>query len=249
MTFEAFTTTQIFPAIDLRGGRCVRLIRGARDAEIHYDDDPLGVARRWCAAGATCLHVIDLGAAFGEADSRDVILSIAREVDVPVQAGGGLRDEAAVAQLLDGTVARVLLGTRALADEAFLKSEIDKWGAERIVLCMDCDGERVKVSGWEADSAFDIPAALAYAKECGAKRFLVTATDRDGTLSGPRLDLTQRILDSGAGKVAAAGGVGNLDDVRALIDLGHPALEGVVVGRALYEGTVRLEDAVALTNP
>jgi phosphoribosylformimino-5-aminoimidazole carboxamide ribotide isomerase len=248
-TFEAFTSTQIFPAIDLRGGRCVRLIRGARDAEIHYDDDPLAVARRWCAAGARCLHVIDLGAAFGEADSRAVILAIAREVDVPVQAGGGLRDEAALKQLLDGGVARVLLGTRALADRSFLESAIQAWGSERIVLCMDCDGERVKVSGWEEDSAFDIPAALTYAEECGANRFLVTATDRDGTLSGPRLDLTRRILDAGVGKVAAAGGVGRLEDVRALIDLAHPALEGVVVGRALYEGAVSVEDAVALTAP
>ena len=246
--FSGFTTPQIFPAIDLRGGRCVRLVRGARDAEIHYDDDPIAVARRWLACGASCLHVVDLGAAFGEPDSREVILEISRQAGVPVQAGGGLRDDETVSQLLDGGVARVLLGTRAFRDADFLRRVIARHGAERIVLCMDCDGERVKVAGWEEESPFDIDAAIDYARQCAVRHFLVTATDRDGTLSGPRVDLVERILASGVAGVVAAGGIGNVEHIRSVLALAQPKLEGVVVGRALYEGTVELEEALALLD-
>ena len=248
-SFEDYSTPQIYPAIDLRGGRCVRLIRGARDAEIHYDDDPLSVAHRWCEEGGRTLHVIDLGAAFGEDDSRASILAIAAAVDVPVQAGGGLREEGPVRELLDGGVARVILGTRALEDPDFLSRLTREYGSERVVVSMDCDGDRVKIAGWEADSPLDIETALKQVGAAGATRFLVTATDRDGTLSGPRLDLIERVLASGAGKIAAAGGIGKLEDVQAVLDVHHPALQGVVVGRALYENTVSLSEAVELTRP
>ncbi|MEM7231156.1 MAG: HisA/HisF-related TIM barrel protein, partial [Planctomycetota bacterium] len=143
---------RIFPAIDLRGGRCVRLIQGQRNEEIHYDDDPVAVARRWRDEGATCLHVIDLGAAFGEDSSSTVVLEICREIDLPVQTGGGIRDEAKVEELLSGGVARVILGTRAFKDPDFLARMIDTHGPERVIVGLDCDGDRVKVAGWEEAS-------------------------------------------------------------------------------------------------
>ena len=244
-----FRTPQVFPAIDVRDGRCVRLIRGARDAEIHYDDDPMAVAQRWKDAGARCLHVIDLGAAFSEAHSRRAILAITAATGLPVQAGGGLREEESITELLDGGVARVILGTRALGDPAFLARVVERWGARRIVVSLDCDGERVKVAGWEKDSALGIEAALGAVAAAGVERLLVTATDRDGTLGGPRLELFQRVLAATEGRVVAAGGIGSLADVRDVLSLQHPRLEGVVVGRALYEGAVRLDEAVALTVP
>jgi phosphoribosylformimino-5-aminoimidazole carboxamide ribotide isomerase len=245
--FPDWSSTRIIPAIDLRGGRCVRLVRGKREAEIHYDDDPLRVARRWQEAGAECLHVIDLGAAFGEPDSVSVVLEIAAAVDLPMQTGGGIRDDERVARLLDGGVARVILGTRAFRDPAFLADMVARHGRERIVVALDCEGEQVQVSGWE-ESALDIDGGLALIRRSGARHLLVTATDRDGTLSGPRLDLYERLLREEGLRVVAAGGIGELAHVRALLELRHPALEGIVVGRALYEGTVDLAGAIALAR-
>ena len=246
--FPEFETPRIFPAIDLRARRCVRLIRGARDAEIHYDDDPVAVARRWEKAGAECLHVIDLGGAFGETHSRQVILDIAGRVAVPVQSGGGIRDEETLAGLLEGGVARVILGTRAFSDPEFLQRSVEKYGPGRIMVSLDCDGDRIKVAGWEEDSPLEIDRGLDLVARAGVGRLLVTATDRDGTLSGPRVDLLERVLEASEARVVAAGGIGNLEHVKSVLALDHPRLEGVVVGRALYEGSVDLKEALKLTR-
>jgi phosphoribosylformimino-5-aminoimidazole carboxamide ribotide isomerase len=246
-SFPSSGPPRIFPAIDLRGGRTVRLIQGRRGAEIDYGADPLETARRWEAEGAECLHVIDLGAAFGEGDSRSSILAIARAAQVPIQAGGGLRDEDAVAALLAGGVARVILGTRALRDPAFLAGVVERHGRERVLVAIDCLGEEVRVAGWE-EGGFTIARALALVAEAGADRVLVTATDRDGTLAGPRVELVKRILEAGAVRVVAAGGIGTLEHIASVLAIAHPRLEGVVVGRALYEGAVSLREAVSLAS-
>jgi phosphoribosylformimino-5-aminoimidazole carboxamide ribotide isomerase len=239
----------IYPAIDLRGGRVVRLVRGAADAEIGYGDDPGASARRWVAAGAACLHVIDLGAALGEPDSTAAVLAVARGVDVPVQVGGGIRDRERVEELLAGGAGRVILGTRALREPAFLRQMVAAHGAERVVLAMDVAGGRVRVAGWTEESSLDLEGGMELAERSGVRHVLVTAIDRDGTLSGPDLELAGETLRLALARgllVVAAGGIGALDDVRALLDLGSPALEGVVAGRALYEGTVDLGEAVKL---
>ncbi len=246
--FPDWPSPRIFPAIDLRGGRCVRLIRGARNAEIRYDDDPLKVARRWESDGAECLHVIDLGGAFGESHSRRVILDIAASVKVPIQAGGGIRDEKTLADLLEGGVARVILGTRAFRDPVFLKRAVAAHGARRILVSMDCDGDRVKVAGWEEESPLGIEDGLRLVAEAGVTRILVTATDRDGTLSGPRLELLERVLAASSVRMVAAGGIGSLEHVKSVLALARPCLEGVVIGRALYEGAVDLKEALELTR-
>ena len=240
--------TRIFPAIDLRGGRCVRLIQGQRDAEIHYDDDPLRVARRWVDEGAECLHLVDLGGAFGEEDSVDVALRIASEVGLPVQFGGGIRDAEKVDRVLSGDVSRVMLGTRAFQDPEFLAALVERHGTQRIIVSLDCAGDRVRVAGWEEDSALDIDQGLEIVRGAGVRSLLVTATDRDGTLAGPRLDLIERVLEAGGVRVVAAGGIGDIGHVRGLLELRHPRLEGVVVGRALYEGRVDLAEAVRLSR-
>lgn len=246
--FPDFQYTRIFPAIDLRGGRCVRLIRGRRDAEIHYSDDPVAVAKRWEDEGAECLHVIDLGAAFGEDDSADVVLEIVRQVGVPVQTGGGIRDAERIARFLDGGVARVMLGTRAFRDPGFLADRVEEHGAARILVSLDCEGDRVKVAGWEEDSPLDVTHGLDLARGAGVVHLLVTATDRDGTLGGARVDLCERVLTEGSFRVVAAGGVGKIEHIRELLELRSEALEGVVVGRALYEGSVDLVAAVSLAR-
>ena len=244
--FPEFDRPRIFPAVDVRGGRCVRLVRGKRDAEIHYDDDPRRVARRWEEAGAECLHVIDLGAALGEPDSSDLILEIARAIGVPVQVGGGIRDPEKIERLLEGGVGRVILGTRAFRDPEFLGRAIDRHGPSRIVVGLDCDGDRVKVSGWEEDSALDVASGLELVKGAGVRHLLVTAIDRDGTLSGGRVELVRRVVEAGDVRVVAAGGIGRLEHIRELLEIRHAGLEGVAVGRALYEGTVDIGEALEL---
>jgi phosphoribosylformimino-5-aminoimidazole carboxamide ribotide isomerase len=239
---------RIFPAIDLRGGRCVRLVRGARDAEIHYGDDPALVARRWKSEGACCLHVIDLGAALGEADSTATVLEIAAAVSLPIQVGGGIRDEGRVLDLLQHGASRVIIGTRALRDPEFLRRCVESHGPDRVMVSVDCQGERIKISGWEEESPLGIEEALRMVEGTGVTRVLVTATDRDGTLSGPRADLVARVLDKSSLRVVAAGGIGSLEHIESLLSLAHPRLEGVVVGRALYDGRVRLRDALKLTG-
>ena len=246
--FPEFNSPRIFPAIDIRQGRCVRLIRGARDAELRYDADPVEMAERWQEAGSECLHVIDLGAALGEEESTDVILEIAARVEIPVQTGGGIRDEAKVSNLLGSGIGRVILGTRALRDARFLARMVERHGPERIVVALDCEGENVKVAGWEEDSPLAIDAVIETSETNGANRFLVTATDRDGTFGGLRVDLIRRILESSRSRVVAAGGVGSLGHVEAALRLAHPRLEGVVIGRALYEGMVDLREAIALSQ-
>lgn len=246
--FPNFRYARVFPAIDLRGGRCVRLVRGRKEREIRYDEDPLLVAQRWAEAGAECLHVIDLGAAFGEPDSAAVILDIAAKVDLPVQTGGGLRDAQRIERLLDGGVGRVLIGTRAFNDPAFLRAMVERHGEHRVVVALDCEGDRIKVSGWEEDSPLAIAEGIDLVRESGARHLLVTATDRDGTLSGPRVELVERVLREGDLRVVAAGGIGDLTHVEQVLELHSSALEGVVVGRALYEGGVDLRAAVELSH-
>jgi phosphoribosylformimino-5-aminoimidazole carboxamide ribotide isomerase len=248
MEFPEFNSPRIFPAIDVRAGRCVRLVRGARDAELRYEEDPVKVALRWEAQGAECLHVVDLGAALGERDSGGVVLEIVSRVRIPVQTGGGIRDESQVATLLGAGVGRVILGTRAFRDLDFLRKMVGEHGPGRVVVAMDCEGERVKIAGWEEESPLGIEAALEQVTKGGADRLLVTATDRDGTLSGSRVDLVTRIHERSAARVVAAGGIGTLDHVRELLQASLPRLEGVVVGRALYEGTVSLKDALELAK-
>jgi phosphoribosylformimino-5-aminoimidazole carboxamide ribotide isomerase len=229
----------------------VRLIRGRGEDEIDYGGAPAAAARQWAAKGAECLHVIDLGSALGEGDSVDAILEIAAAAALPIQVGGGIRDEARIERLLAGGVTRVILGTRALEDAEFLRRALARHGPERIVLALDLKDGRVKVSGWTADSSLDLAGGIAYAAEAGARQLLVTAIDRDGTLGGANLELVRSTLALAASRrllVAAAGGIGALEDIRAVLELRSPALEGVVVGRALYEGKVALESAIELAR-
>ena len=238
----------IFPAVDLRGGRCVRLLRGERGVQFDYGGDPVAAASRWAAEGAEWIHVIDLGGALGETDNLEAILAIARAVRIPVQAGGGLRDEERIARLLDGGVHRVILGTRALRDPPFLDWILARHGTDRVVLAMDVAGDRIRLKGWEEESPLDLQGGLDLARRSGVEHVLITAVERDGTLAGPAVDLIRRALDAGAPAVVAAGGIGMIEDIRSLLDLRHPRLEGVVVGRALYEERVPLAEAVALSK-
>lgn len=229
----------VVPAIDVRHGKAVRLHRGRPDEMTVYGDDPAEMAARLGAGGAALIHMVDLDAALGEGHNRPSILGAIRAAGVPVQVGGGLRSKEAVREVLEAGAARAVLGTEAVADPGFLRACVAEHG-ERVVVAVDTDVGEVRVRGW-TEGAGHFGEVLARLADDGAPRFLVTAVARDGTLAGPDLDLYRRTVALTDRPVLASGGVGSLADLRALAGIG---LEGVVVGKALYEGAFSLWDAV-----
>ena len=227
----------LFPAIDLRRGRCVRLDQGDFARETVYGADPVGVARRYQDAGAPWIHVVDLDAARGAGSNRRLVEAVAGAVDVPVQAGGGVRD----ASLLGAGVARVVLGSVAVADpEAARRLAHDHPG--RVVIGLDHRGGELRVRGWEEGSGVDLFELVARFEGSGVAAFVVTDIARDGRLAGPDLGGYEKLVAATPVPVVASGGVATLDDLRALRDAG---LAGVIVGKALYEGAFTVEEAVA----
>lgn len=228
----------VIPAIDLRGGRCVRLVRGDPEAETVVGDDPVEVARRFEAEGARRLHVVDLDAVAGTGSNRDLVRAICRSVAIPVQLGGGLRTIDAVEQALGDGAARAILGTAA-TDPDLVAEAIRRFG-DRIVVALDVREGRVRTRGWLEEGP-PLEEALAALDPAGAPRYLVTSIARDGTLGGPDLDLYRRVHGLTDRPVIASGGVRTAEDVRAL---GELELEAVVVGRAIYAGTLALVEVV-----
>ncbi len=239
-------TCDLFPAIDLLGGRCVRLLRGSYDDATHYDIDPVSQALAFEAAGAQWVHVVDLDAArSGEATNREVIASIADALGVPVQTGGGVRGVADARALFDAGVRRVVMGTAAMQNPS-LVGEVAEHGA--VAVGLDVDGRDVAILGWTESSGCSIADAIGDFAGLGAAAFVVTQIRRDGTLEGPDIELLRETLDATDTPVVASGGVGTLDDLGEIAKLAstEPGLEGVIVGKALYEGAVQLDEALAV---
>ncbi|HEY7356731.1 MAG TPA: 1-(5-phosphoribosyl)-5-[(5-phosphoribosylamino)methylideneamino]imidazole-4-carboxamide isomerase [Ktedonobacterales bacterium] len=232
----------IFPAIDLQGGRCVRLTQGDFTRAQEFSDDPAAVARRWQSEGARWLHVVDLdGARAGGPQNLEAINNIRRAIDTPMQVGGGLRSAESVAALFALGVQRAILGTAALKDRGFLRACLARWG-ERVAVGLDARDGLVATDGWLETSTTP---ALALARELAAEgvaRFIYTDIARDGTLSGPNLKSLAQLRQAIAQPIIASGGVASLADLRALAALG---VEGAIVGRALYTGEVKLAEAIA----
>ena len=227
------------PAIDLRGGRCVRLFRGDPDAETVYDADPVETARRFQEEGARRLHVVDLDAALGSGSNRRIVVKILRAVAVPVQVGGGLRTIDDVERVLEDGAARAILGTSAVLDTGFV-AEAVAMAADRIVIAVDVRDDTLMVRGWQ-EAGPRVTDTVPALTDAGVARFLITSIDRDGTMDGPDLDLYHRVMELTDRPIIASGGVRKAEDVHALRDLG---LEAAVVGKALYSGTLRLEEVV-----
>jgi phosphoribosylformimino-5-aminoimidazole carboxamide ribotide isomerase len=234
---------EVIPAIDIRGGRCVRLLQGDYGRETVYDADPVAVARRWAAAGAPRLHVVDLDAArAGVPVNADLITAIARAVPVPLQVGGGIRSEAVARAYWEAGVERVVLGTAAVRDAA-LVAELVASAPERVVVAIDARDGVVRLDGWTtaADlSALDLVARMT---ALGVRRFLYTDIARDGSLTGPNVEALRRLVAMTPAPVLASGGVARVAHVRQLAACG---VEGVIIGRALYTGDVDLVEALAV---
>jgi phosphoribosylanthranilate isomerase len=223
------------PAIDLMGGSVVRLVRGDPRRAQSYSLDPVGVAKEFADAGARWLHVVDLDAALGAGSNRATVEAICRAVDVPVQVGGGLRNQRAVARALDAGAARAVLGTLPVEEPGVFASLAASYG-DRLVVALDVRGDLVSLDGWRRDAG-PIERAVPALAAAGAARFLVTAVDADGTLGGPDVALYRRIAALTQLPVIASGGVRSEADLRALAGAG---MEAAVVGTAVYEGRIRL---------
>jgi phosphoribosylformimino-5-aminoimidazole carboxamide ribotide isomerase len=239
----------LFPAIDLRGGRCVRLYQGDYGRETVYGDDPVAQARGFEAAGAPWIHVVDLDAArTGEPVNRPVIAAITAAVGVPVQVGGGVRDDAAAEALFAIGVTRVVVGTAALEDPAFVRRLAARRG---VAVGLDVKGREVAVRGWVEGSGRDLFAVAEEFAEAGVDALVVTQIARDGTLEGPDVEAYRELLELSPIPVIASGGVGELAHLRQLAALvgGHGRrLAGAIVGRALYERRFTVAAAIAATR-
>jgi len=234
----------LYPAIDLRDGHCVRLYQGDYDQETVYGDDPAAQARSFAAAGAPWLHVVDLDAArSGEAANLAAIGSIVTAVDAPVQVGGGVRSVAAACRLFDLGVSRVVMGTAAVGSPE-LVAEVAAVGP--VAVGLDVRGREVAVHGWQEGSGRDLVELMAVLDDSGAEAYVITQIARDGTMEGPDTAGLSLALASTTLPVIASGGIGRPEHLDALVRLGAGRLPaGVIVGRALYEGTVTVADAVA----
>lgn len=234
----------LYPAIDIRAGRAVRLLRGDYERETAYDADPLEAARRWVAGGAEWLHVVDLdGARTGEQANLGQVERIAAEAGVPVQAGGGLRDAAALERVFAAGAARAVVGTAALRDPAFLRAALAEHG-ERVVVGVDARAGLAATDGWTEVSerpAAELVRALA---ADGVRRFIFTPIEVDGTLAGPGLEQLRDVAGGHGAELIYSGGVGSLAHLRELAACGVEALAGVIVGRALYEGRFTVAEAL-----
>jgi phosphoribosylformimino-5-aminoimidazole carboxamide ribotide isomerase len=230
----------IIPAIDLREGRCVRLFQGDFKRETSYSDDPVEVARRWQAAGARRLHVVDLdGARAGEPVQLEIVRRIC-ELGVPVQLGGGLRSIDHVRAALDAGVNRVILGTAAIDSPELMRESVEQFGSDRIVLGVDARDGYVALRGWEELSGVPAIEIIEDALQNGIDRVVYTDIDRDGTLTSPNFDETARVAAIGPA-IIASGGVARWDDLWHLSRIRN--VEAAIVGRALYDGTITISGA------
>ncbi len=238
----------VIPAIDLKDGRCVRLYRGDYSRVTVYGEDPVAQARIFEEEGAEKIHVVDLsGAREGKAVHFDLIVAMVRAVRIPVEVGGGIRDLETIERYLEAGVAQVILGTIACRKPELVREAAARFPG-RILVSLDVRGEKIAVSGWTESEEWhflDLARAL---ESAGIAGFIFTEIERDGTGKGVYTERLERLLETVGLPVILAGGVATLEDIRRLKPLAAKGLEGVIVGRALYEGTLKLREALALAR-
>lgn len=241
---------EIIPAIDIRGGRCVRLDQGDYARETVFDDDPVAVARRWQDAGATRLHVVDLdGAREGGPRNEDLIHRLLASTNVPVQVGGGMRDIAIVGRYLDAGADRVNLGTAAVKDQMTLVNSVSMF-RDRILVGVDARDGIVATEGWTESSGVRALDLVKELSEFGVQRIFYTDIARDGLLGGPNFNAIHEVVEHAGGfpspmAVIASGGVSSVEHIQRLALIG---VEGVIIGKALYTGAIDLREAIAASS-
>ncbi len=234
---------QVIPAIDLMEGKVVRLTRGDPVTAKYYEQwgTPAEVAMKWKSQGAKRLHIIDLDAAFGKGENTSVVADITRTSGLPVQVGGGIRTVEAAERLLKLGVKHVILGALAFSNPDAIPQIQSKFGSASVIVALDNRDGKVMVEGWKTETPFTMSEALGRYAKLGAKSFLITSITKDGMLQGPDLETLREAVEYSDVEVIAAGGIGSLNDLVALKKVG---VEGVVVGKALYESRFTLKEAV-----
>ena len=240
----------VYPAVDMRKGRCVRLVQGDADAETVFADDPVDAAQRWVSQGADWLHVVNLDGALGESGEANLgaLARILAAVDVPVQFGGGLRCLEDVDRLLSLGVDRVILGTVAVREPQVVEAAIARHGPGRIVVGIDARDGHVAIYGWVDVSEVAADDLARRMREMGVERVVHTDVCRDGMLTGVNVESSVALAQASGVQVIASGGVASLDDIRACKARETDGIEGVVVGMALYKGAFRLSDALSIAG-
>lgn len=236
---------RLYPAIDMLDGKAVRLVKGDFDAKKVYDEDPLSAARGWVAAGARCLHVVDLdGARTGSPANLEHLERIAGNLGVPIQFGGGLRSLAAIGEVIEAGAERVILGTAAFTDPTLLERALERWPS-RVLVSVDVRDGHVATAGWTETIEGGPHEVIAGLAQRGASELVYTNVDRDGMLEGPDMREVARVAETVRGSFVYSGGIGRLADLEALAGLKAPSLAGVIVGKALYERRFTIAEALA----
>jgi len=239
----------IIPAIDLRNGKCVRLVEGKVDKETIYSDHPAEMAAKWQSKGAKFLHLVDLDGAFaGEPKNIEAIKEILKTVDIPCELGGGIRDLATIEMYLELGLNRVILGTAAIANPDMVAEACQRFGSDRVVLGVDAKNGRVAIHGWDATATKTAVALSLEMKNRGISRIIYTDISRDGTLQGPNLNSTKELAEITGLAVIASGGIAGPDDIRAVKQLEPYGVDSVIVGKALYDGRLELEEALKIAE-
>jgi 1-(5-phosphoribosyl)-5-[(5-phosphoribosylamino)methylideneamino] imidazole-4-carboxamide isomerase/N-(5'phosphoribosyl)anthranilate isomerase len=234
----------LLPAIDIRDGRCVRLVQGDYARETVYNEEPVSVAKRYEAEGAEWLHVVDLDAALeGIPRNRAVVEDVIRSIGIPVQCSGGIRSVDAIAWARGAGAARVVLGTQALLDPHFVEQAVGD-AAEMIAVGLDVRGDRLQARGWTEDAG-ELYETLSRLDGAGVARYVVTDVAKDGMLKGPNTELLGAVMKHTSAPIVASGGVSSLDDLRGLDELG---VEGCIIGKALYASAFTLPEALDVTS-
>jgi phosphoribosylformimino-5-aminoimidazole carboxamide ribotide isomerase len=236
----------LYPAIDLRRGRCVRLEKGEASRETVYGSDPLAVARTFAGAGAEWIHVVDLDAAFGDGSNRALIRRIVAETPLKVQTGGGLRTEEDLAEVLEAGAARAVIGTAAIENPDLVRLSVERWGAERIAVGLDARGRKPAARGWTEESGTDLFDLARQMVGLGARTLVHTDIERDGMLAGPNLDLSAALAAESGADVIVSGGMSGMGDVDAVAAAARDrgGIAGAIVGKAIYEGRIDLGEAL-----
>ncbi len=238
----------IFPAIDLKEGVCVRLMQGDPDRVTVYGNDPVAVAARWAQEGAQWLHIVDLDGAFSSSPkNRQSVQSILKNISVPVQVGGGIRDRETAAAYLNSGVERVIVGTVALRNPRLLERLCEEF-PHRVALGIDARDGRVAIEGWKETTETTVSTLVEQFSQMPLAAIIHTDIHRDGMQSGVNLKATQQLLESTHIPVIASGGVSTLEDIKALLPLASMGLEGVITGRAIYNGTLVLSEAISFVR-
>ncbi|SDF35610.1 1-(5-phosphoribosyl)-5-[(5-phosphoribosylamino)methylideneamino]imidazole-4-carboxamide isomerase [Sporolituus thermophilus] len=238
----------VFPAIDIRGGKCVRLTEGRFDAETVFSDNPVEVAERWRREGAEYLHVVDLdGAVAGRPVNLELVIAIAKKVDIPVQLGGGIRTLDTIDTVLAAGISRVILGSVAVRQPALVKEACARYG-DRIVVGIDARDGVVAVEGWGVSGQVGAEELARQMATAGVARIIYTDISRDGTLTGINVAATCALARAAGVSVIASGGLRDLADIRALRQARTAGIEGVIAGKALYTGTLDLGSAIRVAK-